>query len=219
MPLVNPVGLGNVFQHEVHGNILGRPTMLVTRWVCVGVPASVAYPSAILDVNTALGAAIMAALRPCLPSNWSSEFTKSQRIAESPTVWPPMRSRANRINITLAGTWPAVVSNQPATAGALQRYSYNSGKTEQGELHVGPLADNTVVNGELTAGIQVALGGLATVLTSNVAFGAGGVLSPVFFRTGTKAAPHQPSVTLCIGSSIGLNYSSEKRRRGVPFGV
>lgn len=220
MANVNDVAIGNIFEHRFVGVIGTRKTQLVTRWQVIGLPAIANYPQAVAAIDTAINATWRSEYRACIPSNWTLIESITQRIAETPTSTPPVRSRGVVIGLNLPGTWAGLgLAEIPDVAGAILRHNYKAGKTEQGELRIGPLSYLAVTGSQLTGSAITALAALATKLVSNVLFGTGGVLAPVAWRRGTKAAPNQPYSSLLFSYAIGVNYTTVHRRKPLPFSV
>lgn len=217
--MVAPITSGNIIEVRHRGVCLGKSVLMVTRWQVLTPDAGPDYPTSINNIVTAFsGGTLLTNYRACLPTNYTLDYVEAQRLAITATGINPQRSRAGRsVLLSLAGTWGGSVTDNPSAAAGIERFSYISGKTEQGELHVGPMPTDAVVLGVITGAMQIKLAALAGNLIASVGYGGVGVLIPGAWRKGTKAAPTQPSFSQYLGASIGVNVSSEKRRRYTAF--
>lgn len=219
MPTVTDIAVGNIIEHIAGGTIRGRRTQLATKWFVRTVTGVQPYPAGILAIQNALMLAINTLYRDCCSPDWTLNVHFTQRIAATETLYPPVRSKGVYQGGGGVGTFTGV-SDFGEIAGAIVRFSYLSGKTEQGELRVGPLPNAAVTAGDLTGAAVTRLGALATRLTSNVTAAAGAiVLEPVAWRTGTKAVPHQPFASQYFGAIIGPHHTTMNRRRDKPLEI
>ena len=219
MAQVHDLTIGNIFQHTIIGIAqTGHATNMVTRWQLTALTTAQAYPSGILAVAQSLNAALQVLYKACLPADWTITGSLTARIAESETAYPPIRSRGLRLTLTGPGTYPSGVTKAANIAASIQRFSFKSGRTEQGEMHIGPIADTAYLLGVLQAPILTALNALAGQLVASVnLIGPTGTLGPVAWRQGTKAVPHQPFLSQYFGYIVPTFISSERKRKIDPI--
>ncbi len=219
MPTVAAVQIANIFQHTFIGDIRGRRTELVTKWEAIAVTGVQSYPTGIQDIQTALTAAIKTLYLACLSPDWNCQLVLTQRIAESETAFPPVRSKGVYATSSGAGTFTGV-NDQPGLAGEVVRFNYLTGRMNQGALRIGPLPNAAVVQSVLSGTAVTKLAALATVLVSNVSAAAGAItLAPVAWRVGTKGHAQQPSASQLFGFIIGPNYTTMNRRKPLPLNI
>lgn len=215
------ISVGDVIEVKFNGHTSESKVELVTRWG-VYTPDSASSANyvqgvtAIRDAMAAGGAGTfkttyLAAMAPA----YTLDYVSAQRIGITGFY---QRSRRVSVFEGSAGTYagsPLTIDN-PASTGVIERYTANVGRTEQGDLHIGPVPTGGFILSVLTGGYQAILAAIAAVLTVGMTYGSTGQLSPVFYRKGTKAAPTVPSVSYIQYYNVIGQLRSVRRRLGKP---
>lgn len=211
----NNIGIGDIIEARYVGVCDTRPVQLVTRWKISQADAVTDYAGAITNFLNAwssnAGGTAMHRYLLCMSPDYNLFYATAQRIAENDVY---KRSRKFQALINLPGLYATAstrVDNSTSTA-IIQRFNLNAGRTEQGDLHIGPLAASQYALDLISAGTVTLLTNLATSLTNVMPWGTTGNSQPTGYRKGTKAAPNVPGHTIWTNFNIGGTVRYMRRR-------
>lgn len=208
-----PLAANSIVQLSYLSEWASQRVMLVRNFVVTANNSTQTVPAdlgSILAKFSAGGAGtLLGSYLDCLAENVTVKKARVQAIY-------PLRTSYVEAPVGLAGLFTGD-ADWGQSCGVVTVRTDVAGRNQVGNVHVGPLADPTVVEGYLTEFVKLKLAALGANLAGSwsVTAGAGSIsLSPVLFHT--TAVP--PSYSIITNASV-QDTAREIRRRTVGAGI